>query len=72
MSVTSVNLPFFKILRMLRVLRPLRFISHSAAMKVIIRALFESVGAMINVTIVCAVVILMFGILGVNLFGGKF
>ncbi|MBK8156918.1 MAG: hypothetical protein IPK55_13495 [Streptococcus sp.] len=27
---------------------------------------------MINVTIVCMVVILMFAILGVNLFGGKF
>lgn len=72
MSLTNINLPVIKILRLLRTIRPLRFISHNAAMKVIIKALIQSIGAIINVTIVVVVVWLMFAILAVNLFGGKF
>lgn len=41
-------------------------------MKMIIVALFESVGHIFNVIIVVMIVWLMFAILGVNLFAGKF
>ena len=57
---------------MLRTLRPLRFISHNRALKVVVMTLINSVSGIINVAIVIIVVWLMFAILGVNLFGGKF
>ena len=72
MSLTGVNLPFIKVLRLLRTLRPLRFISHNVALKMVIVALFDSVGSIFNVVIVVLIVWLMFAILGVNLFAGKF
>jgi hypothetical protein len=41
-------------------------------MKMIIVALFNSIGHILNVIIVVMIVWLMFAILGVNLFAGKF
>lgn len=72
LSFDGINLPVIKILRMLRTLRPLRFISHNSGMKIVVVALIESVGHIMNVAIVVVVVWLMFAILGVNIFGGKF
>lgn len=67
----TVDISAFKILRLLRTLRPLRVISHNVAMKMIVAALFESVGAIFNVMIVVMVVWLMFAILAINLLSGK-
>ena len=72
MSLSSFNLPVLKILRLLRTLRPLRVISHNVSMKLIVSALFESVGAISNVVLVVSVVFIMFAIFGMNLFAGKF
>ena len=72
LALASVDLPVIKILRLLRTLRPLRFISHNVAMKTLVAALLESVGAIVGVVIVVLVVWLMFAILGVNFFAGKF
>lgn len=72
MLFTNVNIPVIKILRLLRILRPLRFISHNVNLKIIVIALFESMGGMINVIIVMALIWLMFAILGISLLGGKF
>lgn len=55
-SVTSVDLSFVKILRLLRTLRPLRFISHNKSMKLIVTALLESASGIINVLIVILLV----------------
>ena len=71
-SLTNVDLPVIKILRLLRILRPLRFISHNSSMKTVVTALLQSLGPIINVGIVVMIVFLMFAILGVNLFGGRF
>lgn len=38
-SVTTINLSFVKILRLLRTLRPLRFITHNRSMKILVSAL---------------------------------
>lgn len=38
-SVSSINLSFVKILRLLRTLRPLRFITHNRSMKILVSAL---------------------------------
>lgn len=67
MSMESIDLPVIKILRLLRTLRPLRFISHNVNLKVVVIALFESVGAMLNVIIVVLLIWLMFAILGMSL-----
>ena len=70
-SVDSINLSIVKILRLLRTLRPLRFISHNRSMKLIVTALLESVGGIMNVVIVLVLIWLMFAILAINLMKGK-
>jgi len=52
MIFSNINIPAIKILRMLRTLRPLRFISHNINMKIVVTALMESMGALFNVIIV--------------------
>lgn len=72
LASTSNKVGFIKVIRILRILRPLRFISHNKAMKMIVAALLDSGGSLFNVMIVIMVVWLMFAILAINLFGGKF
>ena len=70
-SVETIDLSVVKILRLLRTLRPLRFISHNRSMKLIVTALLESVGGILNVVIVLLLIWLMFAILAINLMKGK-
>ena len=72
MALANLDVPVIKILRMLRALRPLRFITHNVAMKLIVKALLESLGGILNVLLVVAVVFLIFAIVGINFFAGKF
>jgi hypothetical protein len=72
LMLTGKKIGFIKVIRILRVLRPLRFISHNKGMKMIVTALLDSWGALFNVIGVIAVVFLIFAILAVNLFAGKF
>lgn len=69
MALKSVNIPVIKILRLLRILRPLRFISHNVNLKMIVTALFESLGGIANVLVVVILIWLMFAILGISLLG---
>jgi len=71
MSVSSINLGFIKILRLLRTLRPLRFVTHNPSMRLIVTALLESKTAIFNVLIVITMIWLMFAILAVNIVGDK-
>ena len=66
MSLANVQITFIKVLRILRTLRPLRFISHNRNMKVVVNALMESLVAILNVSIVILMVWIMFGILGIS------
>jgi len=72
MALVDSDLKVLKILRMLRTLRPLRFLTHNVGLKLIVNALISSVGGIVNVLLVVAVVFLIFAIIGVNLFAGKF
>ena len=56
---------------MLRVLRPLRFISHNKNLKIIVNSLLGSMTGILNVTIVIVMIFIMFSILGVFLFKNK-
>jgi len=66
------SLQSLKALRALRALRPLRMISRRPGMKLIVNALLASLPSMTNVTIVCCLFLLIFAIMGVNFFKGKF
>uniref|UniRef100_A0AAX7UWK5 Sodium channel protein n=1 Tax=Astatotilapia calliptera TaxID=8154 RepID=A0AAX7UWK5_ASTCA len=61
-----------KSLRTLRALRPLRALSRFEGMKVVVNALVGAVPSIFNVLLVCLIFWLIFGIMGVNLFAGKF
>ena len=66
------SIGFVKILRLLRVLRPLRMISRNPDLKLMVSALMESIGHILNVLVVIGIIYMIFAILGVNLFAGKF
>ena len=72
MAMAQFDLEIVRIFRMLRTLRPLRVISKNVEMKMIVIALLDSVGHIFNTLIVVGVVFLMFAILGVNFFAGRF
>jgi hypothetical protein len=58
--------------RLFRLLRPLRLLNKIDGMRVIIEALVSSAGGLFGVTMLGMVFYLMFAILGVAMFGGKF
>jgi len=72
MMLTNTDIPALKVLRMLRMIRPLRVISHNPQLKMIVAALFESVGSIINVSFIVMIIWLMFAIYGMNTFMGMF
>ena len=71
-SIPDVNIPMIKVLRLLRIFRPLRFVTHNVNMRIIVTALFRSFGAICNTLIMVLVIWLMFSIVGVSFFAGKF
>nr|UIX25865.1 voltage-gated sodium channel alpha subunit [Lymnaea stagnalis] len=62
----------FRSLRTLRSLRPLRAISRWQGMKIVVNALMNAIPAIINVLLVCMVFWLIFSIMGVQFFKGRF
>ncbi|XP_059520418.1 sodium channel protein type 11 subunit alpha isoform X2 [Myotis daubentonii] len=72
-SVTTlIDVKGLKSFRTLRALRPLRALSQFEGMKVVVNALIGAIPAILNVLLVCLIFWLIFCILGVNLFSGKF
>ncbi|NWQ66466.1 SCN5A protein, partial [Neopipo cinnamomea] len=61
-----------KSLRTLRALRPLRALSRFEGMRVVVNALLGAIPSIMNVLLVCLIFWLIFSIVGVNLFAGKF
>ncbi|RMX46589.1 hypothetical protein pdam_00019719 [Pocillopora damicornis] len=59
-------------LRTVRALRPLRAVSRLEGMKVVVNALFSAIPGIANVLLVSLLFWLIFSILGVQLFAGKF
>ncbi|XP_076054052.1 sodium channel protein 1 brain-like isoform X2 [Oratosquilla oratoria] len=66
------NLIALRSLRTLRALRPLRAISRWQGMKIVVNALMYAIPSIFNVLLVCLVFWLIFSIMGVQMFGGKF
>ena len=63
---------WLKALRTIRALRPLRMVSRSPGMKVVVLALFQAIPAVANVLLVCMLFYIIFGILGLQLMRGVF
>lgn len=66
------NLRVLRSLRTLRALRPLRAISRWQGMRIVVNALMYAIPSIFNVLLVCLVFWLIFSIMGVQFFGGKF
>jgi hypothetical protein len=69
---TTSSLSVLRVLRTMRALRPLRALSRFQGMRVVVDALMKAIPSIMNVFLVCVIFWLIFSILGVNLFGGKF
>ncbi|XP_053732384.1 sodium channel, voltage-gated, type I-like, alpha isoform X1 [Synchiropus splendidus] len=66
------DLGAIKSLRTLRALRPLRALSRFEGMRVVVNALLGAIPSIFNVLLVCLIFWLIFSIMGVNLFAGKY
>ncbi|XP_059079205.1 sodium channel protein para-like [Tigriopus californicus] len=66
------NIPIFKTMRTLRALRPLRAMAKLEGMKVVVNALIGALPSIFNVLLVCLIFWLIFAIIGVNFFMGRF
>nr|ABH12275.1 putative voltage-gated sodium channel [Cyriopagopus schmidti] len=66
------NIQAFKTMRTLRALRPLRALSRFQGMRVVVNVLVQAIPAIFNVLLVCLIFWLIFAIMGVNMFAGKF
>eukprot|EP01063_Lacrimia_lanifica_P035243 TRINITY_DN6673_c0_g2_i1.p1 TRINITY_DN6673_c0_g2~~TRINITY_DN6673_c0_g2_i1.p1 ORF type:complete len:1921 (+),score=676.65 TRINITY_DN6673_c0_g2_i1:54-5765(+) len=74
-SVMSIILPGggeLSTLKLLRTMRPLRFINKFEGMRVVVRSLVKSAKPLLNVMFISFIVWLIFAIVGVKLFSGKF
>ena len=71
-SLSGTNISWVRALRTMRVLRPLRVISHVPELRVVVNALLRSLPGLGNVLLVALLFWLIFGILGMQLFMGAF
>ncbi|NWJ09532.1 SCN5A protein, partial [Crypturellus undulatus] len=71
-NIIGSSLEYMKSLRTLRALRPLRALSRFEGMRVVVNALVGAIPSIMNVLLVCLIFWLIFSIMGVNLFAGKF
>jgi len=65
------DVSFLRGFRALRALRPLRVVSKNEGIKTVVNALLESIPALINVLLIVMLFLLVFGILGIQLFKGQ-
>lgn len=69
---SSTNMKMFRVLRLLRVFRTLRYLSGNNYIKVMFKAVTKSLGALCNALILLITVFIMFSIVGVHFFSGRF
>jgi len=69
-ATATGDVSFLRGFRALRALRPLRVVSKNEGIKTVVNALLESIPALINVLLIVMLFLLVFGILGIQLFKG--
>ncbi len=68
----SSQYKWLKSLRTFRALRPLRMISRNQGMKLVVKAMLAAMPEMVNVALICTLIFMIFAIIGVNNYKGKF
>ena len=71
-AFSTMDLTFFKSLRAVRALRPLRMINRNPGMKMVVNALIKALPEVLNVALVGLGFFILFAILGGSLFRGGF
>ncbi len=56
MSYQDSDFSYIKIIRLLRVLMPLRFISRNPSMRLLVNSLIDSIGGIMNVSLVILII----------------
>jgi len=70
-SFVTLAAPQYQMLRAIRALRPLRLVNRYEDLKITVMTLFKSVPAMGSLILVTLLFFFIFGILGLELYGGK-
>ena len=65
---STSSLQFLKVFRLLRTLRPLRFISYNMQLKLIITSLFESILSICTSLFIVIVIFYIFSIVGISIY----
>ncbi|CAF3788788.1 unnamed protein product [Rotaria socialis] len=71
-DATSRIFSMLRVFRLLRTLRPLRVISRAPGLKLVVQTLLSSLRPIGHIVVICCTFFIIFGILGVQLFKGKF
>ena len=67
----AVDLSILKVFRMLRVLRPLRFLKRNLGLKIQVISLMNSIPGVANLLMISTLILLIFGIQAVGLLKGR-
>jgi len=70
-SLIALAVPSVKFLRVFRAIRPMRLVSRYESLKITFQTLVQSIPAMGSLITVALLFFIIFGILGLELFGGK-
>lgn len=70
-AVAGADISFIRGFRALRALRPLRVVSKNEGIKTVVNSLLLSIPALMNVLLIVLLFLMVFGILGIQLFMGK-
>ncbi|CAF3677485.1 unnamed protein product [Rotaria sp. Silwood1] len=71
-DATTRLFSMLRVFRLLRTLRPLRVISRAPGLKLVVQTLLSSLRPIGHIVVICCTFFIIFGILGVQLFKGKF
>mmetsp|Transcript_31861 Transcript_31861/g.83285 ORF Transcript_31861/g.83285 Transcript_31861/m.83285 type:complete len:1767 (+) Transcript_31861:80-5380(+) len=72
LSLMDTGIDFLQQLRTFRAIRPMRLLSRYESLKITFQTLLKSIPAMGSLATVATLFFMIFGILGLELFGGKF
>jgi hypothetical protein len=66
------DMQFYKSMRLLRILRPLRMIQRNQGLKIAIKSLFNVIPGVVNLLMISGINLGLLAVLGINLFKGTF
>ena len=71
LAAVNLDLEILKVFRMLRVLRPLRVLKRNFGLKIQVVSLINAIPGIMNLLAITILLLMLFGIQGVNFFAGK-